>query len=65
MRKQNIPRSSVSYIFRENQKYIQFPTHGKSEFPLHGKILGKQKYSKSMEYLHILRETETHTVPET
>ena len=25
MRKQNIPRSSVSYIFREKQKSIQFP----------------------------------------
>ena len=39
--KTNISNLSVSEIFRLMQKYMQLPKHGKSGFPLYGKIMEK------------------------
>ena len=44
----NIQKLRVSQIFCMNQKSMQFPKHGMSEFPKYGKNMGKNKYSKIM-----------------
>ena len=70
MRKQNIPTPSVSYIFWEKQKSIQFPKMGIVKLLSTAKIMGKHKYSKGFGFLYIphysiSREIETHTIPKT
>ena len=61
----NILKLSVSEIFPMIQKSMQFPKHGKSGFPLYGKIIEKHKHFKFMGFLNILDETKIHTIPRT
>ena len=61
----NISKLSVSEIFRLIQKSIQFPIHGKSGFPLYGKVMEKHKHFKFMGFLNISDDTEIHTIPRT
>ena len=56
---------SVSEIFHLKQKSMQFPKHGKSEFPLYGKSMGKQKHFKFMGFLNSSDKAEIHTIPRT
>ena len=65
MGKQNIPMSSVTYLFCVKQKSMQFPKHGKSEFSLYGKSMGKYKHSKFMGFLNISREAKIHKISKT
>ena len=58
----NISELSVFEIFRLMQKSMQFPKHGKSEFPLYGKSMEKQKHFKFMGFLNISDEAEIHTI---
>ena len=60
LRKQDIPRSSASYILREKQKSInsQNSKHGKSGFPYYGKTMEKHKHFKFMDFLNILGSAE-------
>ena len=44
------------------QKPMNFPKHGISEFLCYGKIMRKHKHSKVMDFLHISREAEIHTI---
>ena len=44
------------------QKPMNFPKHGISEFLCYGKIMRKHKHSKVMNFLHISREAEIHTI---
>ena len=61
----SISKLRVSGIFCLKQKSMQFPTHGKSGFPLYGKSMEKHKHFKSMGFLNILDEAEIHTIPRT
>ena len=61
----SISKLSVSEIFHLKQKFIQFPKHGKSRFPLHGKSMGKNKHFKFVDFLNISDEAEIHTIPKT
>ena len=65
-RKTEHSKSKHSYIFHVKQKSIQFLKHGKSEFPLYGKSMGKHIHSKiMMGFLIFLRETEIHIISKT
>ena len=59
----SISKLRVSGIFYLKQKSMQFPTHGKSGFPLNGKSMEKHKHLKCMGFLNISDEAKIHTVP--
>ena len=59
----NISKLRVSGIFCLKQKSMQFPTHGKSGFPLYGKSMEKHKHFKCMGFLNISDEAKSHTTP--
>ena len=59
----SISKLRVSGIFCLKQKSMQFPTHGKSGFPLYGKSMEKHKHFKCMGFLNISDEAKIHTVP--
>ena len=44
------------------QKFMQFLKHRMVEFRCYGKSIRKHRHSKVMGFLHILRETEIHTI---
>ena len=56
---------SVSEIFHLMQKSMQFAKHGKSGFPLCGKVMEKHKHFKFMGFLNISDEAEIHIIPKT
>ena len=65
MRKQNIPRSNILYIFpdKKNPSKSQNSKHGKSGFPQYGKSMRKQKYLKFVGFLNVSSQPEIHKIP--
>ena len=61
----NISKLRVSGIFLLEAEIHAVPKHWKSEFPLYGKSMGKDKHFKFMGFLKILDEAEIHTIPKT
>ena len=60
---QKNPSDGFPKILRVKQKCVDFPKHGKIEFPFCGKSIGKQKHSKILTFLNILGEVEIRKIP--